>query len=74
MTKDLFTPLFLLLLDLGSGMGKNQDPKSGINIPDPQHCLLDNIFQFPQKWPGSTGIRNKYLRIRNTDQEIRIRL
>ncbi len=23
--------------DLGSGMGKNQDPGSGINIPDPQH-------------------------------------
>jgi hypothetical protein len=22
----------------GSGMGKNQDPGSGINIPDPQHC------------------------------------
>jgi hypothetical protein len=20
-------------------MGKNQDPGSGINIPDPQHCL-----------------------------------
>jgi hypothetical protein len=25
--------------DPGSGMGKNQDPGSGINIPDPQHCL-----------------------------------
>ncbi len=24
--------------DPGSGMGKNQDPGSGINIPDPQHC------------------------------------
>jgi hypothetical protein len=23
--------------DLGSGMGKNQDPRSRINIPDPQH-------------------------------------
>jgi hypothetical protein len=22
----------------GSGMGKNQDPGSGVNIPDPQHC------------------------------------
>jgi hypothetical protein len=21
-------------------MGKNQDPGSGINIPDPQHCFL----------------------------------
>jgi hypothetical protein len=27
-----FVPVF------GSGMGKNQDPGSGINIPDPQHC------------------------------------
>jgi hypothetical protein len=24
--------------DPGSGMGKNQDPGSGINIPDPQYC------------------------------------
>jgi hypothetical protein len=22
----------------GSGMVRNQDPESGINIPDPQHC------------------------------------
>ncbi len=28
-------------LDPGSGMGKNQDPGFGINIPDPQHCPLD---------------------------------
>jgi hypothetical protein len=27
----------LLFLDPGSGMGKNQDPGSEINIPDPQH-------------------------------------
>jgi hypothetical protein len=27
----------LLFLDPGSGMGKNQDPGSGINIPDSQH-------------------------------------
>jgi hypothetical protein len=25
--------------DPGSGMGKNQDPGSGINIPDPQHWV-----------------------------------
>ncbi len=39
--KFFFTLLFsllLLFLDPGSGMGKNQDPGSGINIPDPQHC------------------------------------
>jgi hypothetical protein len=29
--------------DPGSGMGKNQDPGSGINIPDPQHCFLHSI-------------------------------
>jgi hypothetical protein len=23
-------------------MGKNQDPGSGINIPDPQHCVILN--------------------------------
>ncbi len=26
--------------DLGSGMGKKNKSGSGINIPDPQHCLL----------------------------------
>jgi hypothetical protein len=25
-------------------MGKNQDPGSGINIPDPQHCIFDLLF------------------------------
>jgi hypothetical protein len=29
--------LLFLFLDPGSGMGKNQDLVSGINIPDPQH-------------------------------------
>jgi hypothetical protein len=29
----------------GSRMGKNQDPGSGINIPDPQHC--------PELWKKS---------------------
>ncbi len=38
LTKFFFHPsLFYLFLDPGSGMGKNQDPGSGINIPDPQH-------------------------------------
>ncbi len=42
MTTNFFHPsLWLLFLDPGSGMGKNQDPGSGINIPDPQHCLID---------------------------------
>jgi hypothetical protein len=26
-------------MDPGSGMGKNQDPGSGLNIPDPHHWL-----------------------------------
>jgi len=30
--------------DPGSGMGKNPDPGSGINIPDPQHCKNLCIF------------------------------
>jgi hypothetical protein len=38
MTEIFFHPSFLFLfLDPGSGMGKNQDPGSGINNPDPQH-------------------------------------
>jgi hypothetical protein len=39
--KKFFPPLLVLLLDPGSGMDKNQDPGSGINIPDPQfNCVL----------------------------------
>jgi hypothetical protein len=35
-TNFFFNPsLLLLFLDPGSGMGKNQDPGSGINIRDP---------------------------------------
>jgi hypothetical protein len=30
--------MFFGIRDPGSGMGKNPDPGSGINIPDPQHC------------------------------------
>jgi hypothetical protein len=30
--------------DPGSGMGKNQDLGSGINIPDPQHCLFLSLL------------------------------
>jgi hypothetical protein len=43
MTTDFFSPLSFVAVfgsgirDPGSGMGKNQDPGSGINIPDPQH-------------------------------------
>jgi hypothetical protein len=38
MTTNFVHPsLLLLFLDPGFGMVKNQDPGSGINIPDPQH-------------------------------------
>jgi hypothetical protein len=43
MTTNFFSPLSFVAVfgsgirDPGSGMGKNQDPGSGINIPNPQH-------------------------------------
>jgi hypothetical protein len=36
MATNFFSPLSFVAV-FGSGMGKNQDPGSGINIPDPQH-------------------------------------
>jgi hypothetical protein len=45
MTTKFFSPLSFDAVfgsgirDPESGMGKNQDPGSGINIPDPQHCF-----------------------------------
>jgi hypothetical protein len=45
MTTKFFSPLSFVAVfgsgirDPRSGMGKNQDPGSGINIPDPQHCI-----------------------------------
>jgi hypothetical protein len=45
MTSNFFSPLSFVAVfgsgiwDPGSGMSKNQDPGSGINIPDPQHCI-----------------------------------
>jgi hypothetical protein len=45
MTTNFFSPLSFVAVfgsgirDPGSGMGKNQDPGFGLNIPDPQHCL-----------------------------------
>jgi hypothetical protein len=36
MTKNFFSPLSFFAI-FGSGMGKNQDPGSGIINPDPQH-------------------------------------
>jgi hypothetical protein len=48
MTTNFFSPLSFVAVfgsgirDPGSGMGKNQDPGSGINIPDPQHWVSKN--------------------------------
>ncbi len=36
--------------DPGSGMGKNPDPGSGINILDPQHCLEANVLGGKRPW------------------------
>ncbi len=41
-----FTPVFhccFWIRDPGSGMGKNQDRGSGINIPDPQHWMQHKL-------------------------------
>ncbi len=41
--------------DPGSGMGKNQDPGSGINIPDPQHWIPQpSVAPF---WASTTPLR-----------------
>jgi hypothetical protein len=45
----LHPSLFYLFLDPGSGMGKNQDPGSGINIPDPPHWLKQKNSFFLSK-------------------------
>jgi hypothetical protein len=54
MTTNFFSPLSFVAVfgsgirDQGSGMGKNQDPGSGINVPDPQHCFaLFLILKIP---------------------------
>ncbi len=44
MKTNFFPPLyFVVVFDPGSGMGKIQDPGSGINIPDPQHWYRGRI-------------------------------
>jgi hypothetical protein len=64
--QDLVNPEF------GIRDGKNliQDPGSTINIPDPQHCILVQIFLvFPDQdtpgtitfWPSRSGIRSSLM-------------
>ncbi len=49
MITNFFSPLSFVTVfgsgirDPGSGMGKNQDPGSGINIPDPPHWFLSVV-------------------------------
>jgi hypothetical protein len=43
-----FFPSFFIVVD-GSEMDENQDPGSGINIPDPKHCL--KLFRVYDKIP-----------------------
>jgi hypothetical protein len=43
MKTNFFSPLSFVAV-FGSGMGKIQDPGSGINIPDPPHCLGIDYF------------------------------
>jgi hypothetical protein len=65
MTTNFFSPLSFGAVfgsgirDPGSGMGKNQDPGSGINIPDPQHWL--KILKFFDADPGS-GVETVQIR------------
>ena len=50
MTTNFFSPLsFVAFLDPGSGMAKNQDPGSGIKIPDPQHWQQEKQKQEEQQ-------------------------
>jgi hypothetical protein len=50
MITNFFSPLsFVAVLKSGirdprSGKGENQDPGSGINIPDPPHWLFGSMF------------------------------
>jgi hypothetical protein len=46
MTSNFFHPsLLLMFLDPGSGMGKNQDQGSGINIPDRNTAFLKHFLR-----------------------------
>ncbi len=36
-------------------MGRNQDPGSGINIPDPQHCRESPNWIAGPRWGGGGG-------------------
>jgi hypothetical protein len=59
--KDMATNFFpssllLLFLDPGSGMGKNQDPGSRINIPYPQHGHFVFRVRMRGRTTGNLGV------------------
>ncbi len=67
LTNFFFTPLFSCcfwirdpgsgIRDLGSGMGKNQDPGSGINIPDPPRTWYTWCLSAPEPVRKTDGIQ-----------------
>jgi hypothetical protein len=67
MTTHFFSPLSFVAVfgsgiqDPGSGMGKNQDPGSGINIPDPQHWHRCRTHAAVAHIPGASKIKLKNL-------------
>ncbi len=50
--------------DPGSGMDKSQDPRCGINIPDPQHLWKFTIFGGIDSLESIPGLLNLKLKIR----------
>jgi hypothetical protein len=56
LTKKIFSPLSFLPV-FGSGMGKNQDPGSGINIPDPPHCISARQMNIPENMEPVQSIK-----------------
>jgi hypothetical protein len=62
--QQIFSPSLLLLF--GSGIEKNQDPGSGINIPDPQHCFpVGQILSYKY-----FGLKNYWKTLRRKDREL----
>jgi hypothetical protein len=73
MKTNFFSPLsFIAVFGLGSGMGKNQDPRSGINIPDPHHWGLGCLSQI--QGPGSDFFQSRFLDPGLTRSWIRIQI
>jgi hypothetical protein len=59
--------MFFGIRDPGSGMGKNPDPGSGINIPDPQHWLLIRIQPDPDLFARSGSSSDNFISTHEKD-------